>query len=214
MLEKEIIKSAEEYVRNLFKNDFSGHDYFHTDRVFKLSKYIAKIEGADEFIVSLSSLLHDVDDRKLSPETHDEKKNAVSFMKKCSLDQEIIDRVCRVIDEISFGNNLEKPTTIEAKCVQDADRLDAIGAMGIGRAFAFGGNHNRKMYDPDIKPNLNMTKEEYRNSKSTTINHFYEKLFLLKELMNTETGKKIAIERDEFMRKFVDEFMREWNAEI
>lgn len=214
MLEKEIIDFAKEYIEELFEGEFSGHDYWHTIRVFKLAKYIAKIEGADEFIVMLSSLLHDVDDRKIFPKTYDGKKNAVYFMEKCGLDDEIIFKVLNVIDEISFGKNEKSPSTIEAKCVQDADRLDAIGAIGIGRAFAYGGNKNRAMYDPKISPKLNMTKEEYRSSKSTTINHFYEKLFRLKDLMNTETGKKIAIKRDAFMRKFVDEFMREWNVEF
>lgn len=214
MIDNKIIELGKQYVKSLFENEYSGHDYWHTIRVYKVSNYIAKIEGADEFIVSLASLLHDVDDVKLSPETHEEKKRAVSFMKSCNLEENTINRVCKIIDEISYGNNDERPSSIEAKCVQDADRLDAIGAIGIGRVFAYGGNHNRLMYDPEVKPKLNMTKEEYRNSKSTTINHFYEKLFKLKDLINTDTGKRIASERERFMKNFVDEFMKEWNVEI
>lgn len=182
-------------------------------RVLNNAKLIAKNENADLFTVQLSALLHDVDDIKLSPKTHKNKDNAVGFMKRHSLSDETINRVCKIIDEISFSGKSTVPTSIEGKCVQDADRLDAIGAIGIARAFAYGGSRNREMYNPNISPKLEMTKEEYRNSNSTTVNHFYEKLFKLKNLMNTKTAMEIAKRRHLFMEEFIDQFKNEWNGE-
>lgn len=213
MLEHEIISRAKEYVRELFAKEFSGHDYWHTMRVLKMAERLAAEEQADIFVVQLAALLHDVDDIKLSPNTHEKKENAVHFMHQVSLEDKMINRVCIIIDEISFAGQSIFPSTIEGKCVQDADRLDALGAIGIARAFAFGGNHHRVMHDPGISPNFNMSKEEYRKSNSTTINHFYEKLFQLKELMNTNSGKRLAAEREAFMKDFLKEFMREWQGE-
>ena len=212
-MHKEIIDRAAAYVREKFENEYSGHDWFHTLRVFKTATRIAEAEGADVETVQLAALLHDVDDRKLSPETHVDKANARSFLVSNSVDESKIDEICRIIGEVSFvGTDSVVPTTLEGKCVQDADRLDAIGAVGIARAFAYGGNHNRLMYHPDIAPNLNMSKEEYFKSQSTTVNHFYEKLFKLADMMNTDTAKAIAKERDLYMRAFIAEFMDEWEG--
>lgn len=211
-MKENIIELARAYVENKFENEYSGHDYFHTLRVFNMATNIAKSEGADIEMVQLAALLHDVDDRKISPQTYKKQTNARSFLKLNSVDDIRIESICQIIREISFGANDSAPTTLESKCVQDADRLDAIGAIGIARAFAYGGNHNRHMYHPEIKPQLNMTKEEYVKSESTTINHFYEKLFKLTDLMNTNTAKSIAIERDKYMKQFVLEFMDEWEG--
>ena len=208
----ELIERAKAYVKEKFENEYSGHDYFHTLRVFNTATHIANLEGASVTIVGLAALLHDVDDRKISPETYQNQTNARSFLMTNGVDGDTAKLVCLMIREISFGANNAVPTTLEGKCVQDADRLDAIGAIGIARAFAYGGNHNRHMYHPDIKPNLNMSKEEYVKSESTTVNHFYEKLFKLADLMNTETAKKMARERDEYMREFVTRFMNEWEG--
>ena len=210
-MHKEIIDRAAAYVREKFENEYSGHDWFHTLRVFKTATRIAEAEGADLVTVQLAALLHDVDDRKLSPETYEDKANAREFLSENNVDAGKIEGICRITGEISFAENCV-PSTLEGKCVQDADRLDAIGAIGIARAFAYGGNHNRLMYHPDVKPNLNMSKEEYVNSKSTTVNHFYEKLFKLTDMMNTDTAKAIAREREEYMRGFVDEFLNEWEG--
>lgn len=210
-----IIENAIKYVHEIFACDFSGHDFYHTMRVYKTAVQIAVRENADILTVQLAALLHDVDDIKLSPTTYSVKKNAVDFMKQNKLSDEIINSVCKIIEEVSFaGIDSVVPSSIEGKCVQDADRLDAIGAVGIARAFAYGGNKGRKMYDPDIKPMTNMNKEQYRqNDNSTTINHFYEKLLLLKDMMNTETAKKIAERRHAFMQTYLDEFLAEWNNE-
>jgi uncharacterized protein len=210
-MHKEIIDRAAAYVREKFENEYSGHDWFHTLRVFKTATRIAEAEGADLVTVQLAALLHDVDDRKLSPETYEDKTNARGFLSENNVDSCKIEGICRIIGEISFAEKCV-PSTLEGKCVQDADRLDAIGAIGIARAFAYGGNHNRLMYHPDVKPNLNMSKEEYVNSKSTTVNHFYEKLFKLTDMMNTDTAKSIAREREEYMRGFLAEFMDEWEG--
>lgn len=210
-MHKEIIDRAAAYVREKFENEYSGHDWFHTLRVFKTATRIAEAEGADLVTVQLAALLHDVDDRKLSPETYEDKANAREFLSENNVDAGRIEGICRIIGEISFAENCV-PSTLESKCVQDADRLDAIGAIGIARAFAYGGNHNRLMYHPDVKPNLNMSKEEYVNSNSTTVNHFYEKLFKLTDMMNTDTAKSIAREREEYMRGFLAEFMDEWEG--
>ena len=210
-MQKDLIGRAAEYVRAKFENEYSGHDWFHTLRVFKVATRIAGAEGADVETVQLAALLHDVDDRKLSPETCANKDNARVFLAENGVDECRIDLICRIIGEISFSEGLV-PSTIEGKCVQDADRLDAIGAIGIARAFAYGGNHNRLMYHPAIAPNLNMTKEEYSKSESTTLNHFYEKLFRLADMMNTETAGLIAHERDVYMRGFVAEFLDEWEG--
>jgi uncharacterized protein len=210
-MNKEIIARAAEYVKEKFENEYSGHDWFHTLRVFKTATRIAEAEGADLVTVQLAALLHDVDDRKLSPETYEDKANARRFLAAEGVDESKIDEICRIIGENSFAESCV-PSTLEGKCVQDADRLDAIGAIGIARAFAFGGNHHRLMYHPDVKPNLNMSKEEYVNSKSTTVNHFYEKLFKLTDMMNTDTAKAIAREREEYMRGFLAEFMDEWEG--
>lgn len=212
LMNVELIKQAQIYVKDKFENEFSGHDYFHTLRVFNMATHIAEREGAKLEIVQLAALLHDVDDRKISPETYKTQANAREFLSSNGVDDEATECICKIIREISFGSNEGVPTTIEGQCVQDADRLDAIGAIGIARAFAYGGNHNRHMYHPDIKPNLNMTKEEYRRSESTTINHFYEKLFKLTSLMNTPTALQIAKEREAYMKEFVSKFLDEWEG--
>ncbi|MGN0251581.1 MAG: HD domain-containing protein [Oliverpabstia sp.] len=210
-----MIENAIRYVEQIFADDYSGHDYHHTMRVYRLAVQIADKENADMLIVQLASLLHDVDDVKLSPETHDTKKNAVEFMRSNSVDDKIINSVCNIIDEVSFaGTDSIVPSTIEGKCVQDADRLDAMGAIGIARAFAYGGSKGRKIYDPDIKPLRNMNKVNYRqNHNSTSFNHFYEKLLLLKDMMNTETAKKMAEHRQSVMEDYLEEFVAEWDGE-
>lgn len=212
-MNKEIIALAMAYVKEKFENEYSGHDWFHTLRVFRTATRIAEAEGADVVTVQLAALLHDVDDRKLSPETYAEQKNARSFLAENGVEESVICEICRIISEVSFvGSDSVVPSTLEGKCVQDADRLDAIGAIGIARAFAYGGNHNRLMYHPDIAPNPNMSKEEYIKSNSTTVNHFYEKLFKLTDMMNTDTAKLIAKERDEYMKAFIAEFLDEWEG--
>lgn len=207
-----VILRALEYVKHVFENDYSGHDYFHTYRVYKMAGRLAEAEGADVETVQLAALLHDVDDRKLSPDTCENKDKARAFLAENGVEAARIEWICRMIGEVSFGSGIA-PDTPESRCLQDADRLDAIGAVGIGRAFAYGGSHSRAMYDPDIPPKMNMTKEEYRSSQSTTINHFHEKLFLIKDLLNTETARRIAQRREAFMHQFMDEFMEEWNGE-
>lgn len=209
----DIINKALAYVKDFFARDFSGHDYFHTLRVFKMAAHIATEEQADLKIVQLAALLHDVDDRKLSPETCETKANARRFLTENQVDADTIDQICRIIGEISYaGKDSVIPESLEGQCVQDADRLDAIGAIGIARAFAYGGNHNRFMHHPDIPPKTSMGREEYHSSNSTTINHFYEKLFLLTNMMNTPTAKEIARARDRYMQEFVAEFMAEWDG--
>lgn len=211
-----VIENAIKYVKQIFADDCSGHDYHHTMRVYRLAMQIAEQENADMLIVQLAALLHDVDDVKLSPETHDTKKNAVRFMKNSGVDDKVIASVCKIIDEVSFaGTDSVVPSTLEGKCVQDADRLDAIGAIGIARTFAYGGSRGRKIYDPEIKSKMGMNKEEYRNNQdSTSINHFYEKLLLLKDMMNTTEGKKLAEHRQVVMQEFLNEFMLEWEGKM
>ena len=211
-----MVNNALEYIKEIFLGDSSGHDYYHTVRVYKIATEIAKQEYADVNIVQLAALLHDVDDKKLSPETHATKKNAVDFMTVNGVDADIINMVCKIIDEVSFaGTDSVVPSTIEGKCVQDADRLDAIGAIGIARTFAYGGSRGRKIYDPDIKPRIGMSKEEYqKNMNSTSINHFYEKLLLLKDMMNTTAGKKMAEHRQAVMQEFLNEFLAEWKGKM
>jgi uncharacterized protein len=208
----ELINRTMIFVRTKFENEYSGHDYFHTLRVYKMATRIAECEDANIEIVQLAALLHDVDDRKISPDTYESQANARAFLSSNGVDENTIELICGIIREISFSMNNSVPSTLEGKCVQDADRLDAIGAIGIARAFAYGGNHNRHMYHPDIQPNLNMTKEEYVRSESTTINHFYEKLFKLTALMNTKTAIQIAETRELYMQEFVAEFMDEWDG--
>ena len=212
-MDKQIIDEAIEYVKKVFEQDYSGHDFFHTFRVYKMAATIAKQERADMNIVQLAALLHDVDDRKLSPETYANKDKAVDFLRKHNVPQKTINIICDIIGAVSFmGVDSIVPKSIEGKCVQDADRLDAIGAIGIARAFTYGGNHNRAIYNPDIPFQEKMTKEEYQNNISTTINHFYEKLFQLSERMNTDTAKAIAKERDSYMRTYISEFLAEWEG--
>ena len=209
----DIIEKALTYVKDFFENEFSGHDYFHTLRVFNMATHIATAEKADLKVVQLAALLHDVDDRKLSPATYKNKDNARRFLSENQVDAATIENIITIIGQISYaGKDSVAPATLEGQCAQDADRLDAIGAIGIGRAFAFGGNHDRLMHHPDIAPCMDMTREEYFKHESTTINHFYEKLFLLEGLMNTPTAKKLAHARHTFMEAFVAEFMDEWEG--
>lgn len=214
----EIINQTELFVQKVLKNTESGHDWFHIDRVRKNAKQIALKENADGFILELGALLHDIADAKFHD--GDESvgpKKAQNFLQALKVPREVIEQVVKIIENISFKNSLaEKPTSftsIELKILQDADRLDAIGAIGIARAFNYGGFKNRQMYDPAIPPVLNMTKEAYKKSTAPTLNHFYEKLLLLKDQMNTATGKKMASERHQFMLTFLEQFYREWNAE-
>lgn len=209
-----IIEAAIAYVRELFQGESSGHDWHHTMRVYRTAAYLAGQEQADAEITKLAALLHDVDDRKLSPETCGNLDRSTAFLKAQGVEPANIDRICKIIREVSFaGEDSVVPGTIEGKCVQDADRLDALGAIGIARTFAYGGSHHRPLYDPAIPPNQNMTREEYYNHVSPSLNHFYEKLFLLEGMMNTAIGKQLARSRTDFMRAYVDEFLQEWDGE-
>ena len=205
------------FVKEKLEGAEAGHDWFHIERVWKLSKKIAEKEGGNLEVIELSALLHDIADPKFH--NGDETlalKISKDFLEEIHVNAELIEQVLFVIKNISFKNRAEAPENppLELQIVQDADRLDAIGAIGIARTFNFGGFKNNLMYHPDIQPKLNMSKEEYKKSNGTTINHFYEKLLLLKDLMNTETAKKIASERHDFMLKFLDEFYKEWKVEI
>ena len=212
MTEK-IVDKALAYIKSLFASEYSGHDYFHTLRVYKMATRIAEEEGANRGIVQLAAILHDVDDRKLSPRTWESQARTRAFLFDKGASEDEVDRICQIIREVSFSvNGSSVPSSIEGRCVQDADRLDAIGAIGIGRAFAYGGSHNRHMHHPDILPKVDMTGEEYAKSESTTINHFYEKLFKLTSFMTTATAKKIAKSREAYMKEFVARFMDEWDG--
>lgn len=209
-----MIEAAKHYIEDVFAHDFSGHDAFHTLRVLGLAERIAQNEGADMEIVQLAALLHDVDDRKLSPETHENQGRARAFLQEQGLAAEKIEKICHIIAQISFkGSDTVSPDTLEGQCVQDADRLDAIGAIGIARTFAFGGSRGRKMYDPAEPPVTNMDATTYAKNEGHTINHFYEKLLLLKDMMNTQTARAIAEKRHIYMEEFLQEFYAEWEGE-
>lgn len=217
MDKKQVVLNTIEYVKDTLKGAEGGHDFFHIERVYKNALLIAKDENVDEFIVSLGALLHDIADSKFydGDETIGPKK-ARAFLSKEKVSEEVIQHVENIITNISFkgGNFKQTFTSPELKVIQDADRLDAIGAIGIARCFNYGGFKNRELYNPDVKPKLNMTKEEYKNSTAPTINHFYEKLLLLKDKMNTETGKSIAEKRHVYMETFLAQFYNEWNGVV
>ena len=196
-----MIDRAMDYARKIFEGDASGHDFDHTMRVFHMATTIAREENADLETVQLAALLHDVDDRKLSPQTCENRDNAVSFLRENGVNQEKIKEIIQIISQISFSAGNGAPSTLEGMCVQDADRLDAIGAIGIGRAFAFGSSRGRRIHDPEGK------------DTTTTIQHFYDKLLLLKDRMNTATGKTLAHQRHRFMEDFLQQFYDEWNGD-
>lgn len=204
------------FVKEKLENAEGGHDWFHIERVYKNALQIADGEVCDDTVIQLGALLHDIADSKFH--NGDETIGpsiAREFLESENVYQPTIQHVVDIIENISFkGGNIEKTfSSIELNIVQDADRLDAIGAIGIARAFHYGGFKNRPIYNPDIAPNLKMSKEEYKNSEAPTINHFYEKLLLLKDKMNTETGKQIAQERHRYMEGFLSQFYAEWDGE-
>ena len=212
----QIINNTIRFVKNQLAHAEGGHDWFHIERVYKNALLIAEEEECDLTVVKLAALLHDIADSKFHG--GDESvgpKTARTFLESQNVKEDIILHVIAIIENISFkGGNFEKKfNSKELEIVQDADRLDAIGAIGIARTFNYGGFKNRPLYNPNIQPNLNMNKDEYKNSESPTLNHFYEKLLLLKDKMNTETGKKIAQKRHDFMVTFLSQFYAEWDGE-
>lgn len=214
MTQDDIIDKTSAHIKEEFGNDSSGHDWWHIYRVWKNALAIGQHEKADPFIVQLAALLHDLDDWKFNEGGDETPHRAKAWMESCEVDAEIIERVCEIIQHISFkGATVEnRMRSLEGFIVQDADRLDAIGAIGIARAFAYGGYKNRPMYDPESPPQMHATFEQYKHSKSATINHFYEKLLLLKDMLNTTTAKRIAEQRHEIMLRFLDQFMDEWDG--
>lgn len=217
MNQEKIISNTIVFVKEELKNAEGGHDWFHVERVYKNTLLISKEEKVNTFVVSLAALLHDIADPKFfnGDETIGPIK-AQNFLEKQNVDKGVINHVINIIKYISFKNSFDKNgkefTSKELQVVQDADRLDAIGAIGIARCFNYGGFKHRALYNPEISPNLKMSKEEYKNSNAPTINHFYEKLLLLKDKMNTLTGKKIALSRHNFMVEYLNQFYSEWNG--
>ncbi len=221
MTQQDIIRLTETFVKNTLQNAEGGHDWWHILRVWNNAKTIAQNESPMDdnslFIIELSALLHDIADAKfhngdeeIGPQT------ARTFLESLAVENPIIEHVENIIRHISFkGGNFDKAFhSPELAIVQDADRLDAIGAIGIARTFNYGGFKNREMYNPDIKPNMSLSKEAYKASNAPTINHFYEKLLLLKDRMNTETGKKMAEQRHVFMETFLQQFYAEWAGDM
>ena len=216
MINSDIVNTTILFVKQKLENAEGGHDWFHIERVFKNAVSIADNEDCDTTVVKLGALLHDIADSKF----HDGDetigpKIAREFLESQKVNETTIQHVINIIENVSFkGGNSEKTfSSIELEIVQDADRLDAIGAIGIARTFNYGGFKNRPLYNRNIAPKLRMSKEEYKNSQAPTLNHFYEKLLLLKDKMNTETGKQIAQERHRYMEGFLSQFYAEWDGE-
>lgn len=212
MNKKAVIENTREFVQRTLKNAEGGHDWFHIERVVRNSLQIAEEEKVDTFIVELGALLHDIADSKFH--NGDESIGpllAREFLESQRLDKKSIDHIVNIIENISFkgGNFIQKFSSPELAVIQDADRLDALGAVGIARAFNYGGFKGRPLFDPSVKPKENMTREEYKSSAAPTINHFYEKLLLLKDRMNTESGKRLAVERHRFMEHYLKQFYNE-----
>ena len=215
MKEDTVLKKTEEYIRNKFSGEGSGHDWWHIYRVRNLAVRIAAGENANLFVVQLAALLHDIADWKFNDGDMDAgPRLAREWLEKLQVGEEIISQVCEIIKGVSFkgAGVTAKMTTTEGIIVQDADRLDAIGAIGIARTFAYGGHRGQEIYNPDVRPEWHDSFEEYKNCTGSTINHFYEKLLLLKDLMNTETARKIAVERHRYMEQFLDRFYKEWDG--
>jgi uncharacterized protein len=217
MDQEKIIANTITFVKKELKDAEGGHDWFHIERVFKNTILISREEKVDVFIVSLAALLHDIADPKFynGDETIGPRV-ATTFLQEQKVDTAIITHVVNIIKHISFKNSFDKEVkkfaSKELEVLQDADRLDAIGAIGIARCFNYGGFKNRALYDPEVVPNLNMTRDVYKSSSAPTINHFYEKLLLLKNKMNTVTGKRIAAQRHDFMEMYLTQFYDEWNG--
>ena len=194
-----VLIAAESYIKEVFATDSSGHDAAHTLRVCRMAEKIAQAEGADVGIVKLAALLHDVDDHKISPDTADTKSRAADFLRGQGVDTRTAERILRIIDQVSFSRNTLPPDSLEGMCVQDADRLDAMGAIGIARTFAYGGAHGRAIYNP--------------GDESCSIAHFYEKLLRLRDRMNTASGREMAAQRHAFLESYLETFLAEWAAE-
>ena len=217
MTDTQIVERTITFVKETLKGAEGGHDWFHIERVFKNTLLIAQEEKVDILVVSLGALLHDIADAKFN--NGDETvgpKLARRFLSEIEVNKKTISHVIHIIENISFKNSLEENkgnrfSSLELEVVQDADRLDALGAIGIARTFNYGGFKNRELYNPNIAPNLKMSKEEYKKTKAPTLNHFYEKLLLLKDKMNTDTGKKLALGRHEYMVDFLKQFYKEWD---
>ena len=213
MDKKLIIEKTKTFVKDKLYGEGSGHDWFHIERVYNLATYICEKENGDNFIVKMTALLHDIDDWKFSNRNDTDTTVTENFLKSVSVDEEHISKIVNIIKTMSFKGGIvdSSQNTLEGRIVQDADRLDAIGAIGIARTFAYGGNKNRLIYDPSIKPIDFKSLNEVKNKDNHTINHFYEKLLKLKDLINTDTARQIAEERHRFMELFLDEFYYEWN---
>lgn len=208
-----IIEKTRDFVKEKLYGEGSGHDWFHIERVYKLSKYIGEKENADLFVVEMTALLHDIDDWKFSQGTDTDTTVTEKFLTSMNISENDINKIISIIKTMSFKGGVVDSTqnSIEGKVVQDADRLDAIGAIGIARTFAYGGSKGRQIYDPSINPMKFTSLEQVKNEENHTINHFYEKLLKLKDLMNTKTAKEIAEKRHKFMENFLEEFYSEWN---
>ncbi|SFI64761.1 HD domain-containing protein [Olleya namhaensis] len=216
MSNQALIEATKTFVKETLKDAEGGHDWFHIERVYKNALLIAKGETVDLLVVTLGALLHDIADSKFhNGDSTIGPKVAGAFLLKHNVDSATINHVIKIIENISYSSNIGTENafkSIELDVVQDADRLDAIGAIGISRTFNYGGFKNRALYNPEIKPNLNLTKAEYKASNAPTINHFYEKLLLLKDMMNTKTGGKIAKQRHQYMVDFLQQFDAEWEG--
>jgi len=215
MDKNDVIKKTKDYVRDTLGGESSGHDWWHVYRVWKIAQHIGEKEHADMFIVETAALLHDIADYKLHG--GDEEigpRTAREWLESLQVSESEIEHICNIIRNLSFnGANVktEMPTK-EGMIVQDADRLDALGAIGVARTFAYGGHKGREMYDPNIKPVMHSSFEEYKKNNSPTINHFYEKLLLLKDLMNTDIAKQLATGRTKYMEEYLDKFYKEWEG--
>ena len=208
-----LIQLVKNHVQQTFEHDATGHDWHHIERVYNMALFLQEKEGGNKTVIELAALLHDISDHKLNGgKLNIGGQVGYELLRKNGCPKVIAEKVRTIIDAVSFkgANVKDKPTTWEAKIVQDADRLDALGAIGIARAFSFGGNKNRPIFEPNIKPTLHKTFEQYANDKSHTINHFHEKLLLLKERLHTDTAIKIGEERHQFMKSFLEQFNKEW----
>ncbi|MFJ8529013.1 HD domain-containing protein [Bacillus sp. NPDC094106] len=215
MIKQEQIQKTVTFVKNILEKDASGHDWYHIERVHKLAIALAKQEGGNLFVIEMAALLHDVADEKLNESEEAGMKKVSNWLEELSVPEEESKHILHIIANMSYkGGHGGKIETLEGKIVQDADRLDALGAIGIARTFAYGGAKGRLMYDPNVPTREAMTKEEYRKSNDPSLNHFYEKLLKLKDLMNTDAAKREAEVRHRYMEEFIGQFMKEWNAQI